>query len=330
MTTKVRNSNFELLRIIAMLFIVIWHISIHAQRGELATHNIAIAFTTTGVNLFVLISGYFNIKINWKGLLTLASTVAFYTFATVTCKWCITGKTPMPGEIAGILAPICNTRWWFINSYFHLMLFSPVINLILEKATNKQYKYFLITLLFMSCISGFCLKNLINLNGYNTFQFITMYTLGDAIRRFNLTNKFSKKHLLTAYLLCTLCLFVSSFIAARTIFYNNPLVIVAAVCLFCLVAKLEFSNRTVNYIASFMLPIYLLQDSCVGFIAYKYLYDIGVITNFKGFDYCTLIFIYLLILTTSAFILDWLRRVFLKHPITAISKFLDKKFNLFN
>ena len=78
MNTKVRNSNIELLRIIAMMFIVIWHISVHAQKGELPSHNYIAAITTTGVNLFVLISGYWGIKLKWKSLLNILSIVVFY------------------------------------------------------------------------------------------------------------------------------------------------------------------------------------------------------------------------------------------------------------
>lgn len=172
--TKERNSAFELLRIIAMTFIVIWHISIHAQKGELTSHNYILAFTITGVNLFILISGYFGIKLNWKSMFTLIGTVTFYNLASIVCKWQITGTTPMLGEIAGCFSPFCNTHWWFINCYFALMLLSPIINVALDKSTTKQYKYILGVLLFMSCISGFCFKNLINVDGYNVFQFITI------------------------------------------------------------------------------------------------------------------------------------------------------------
>ena len=63
MNTKTRNSNIELLRIIAMMFIVIWHISVHAQKGELPSHNYIISITITGVNLFLLITGYFGIRL---------------------------------------------------------------------------------------------------------------------------------------------------------------------------------------------------------------------------------------------------------------------------
>ncbi|MDO5460803.1 MAG: acyltransferase family protein, partial [Bacteroidales bacterium] len=204
MATKIRNSNFELLRIIAMLFIVIWHISIHAQRGELASHNYILALTITGVNLFVLISGYFGIKLNWKSLLTLTGTVAFYNLASIICKWQITGTTPLLGEIAGSFPPICNTHWWFIDCYFMLMLLSPIINTALDKATDKQYKYTLGILLFTSCISGFCFKNFINITGYNTFHFITIYVLGNAIKKFHLPSRLSTRQFACTYILSTL------------------------------------------------------------------------------------------------------------------------------
>lgn len=330
MTTKVRNSNIELLRIIAMLFIVIWHISIHAQKGELASHNYILALTITGVNLFVLISGYFSIKLNWKNLLTLVGTVAFYNLASIILKWQITGATPMLGEIAGCFPPICNTHWWFINCYFMLMLLSPIINIALEKATDKQYKYTLGILLFTSCISGFCFKNLINITGYNTFQFITIYVLGNAIKKFHLPSRLSTKQFACTYILSTLCIFALSFFASRTIFYNNPLIIISALSLFCLFANLDFKSKAVNYVATFMLPVYLLQDSSTGKIIYKYLYQNGLEMDFRGLDYYILMGLYVTTLLASAYILENIRRFVLTKPINAISKYLTKKLDFFS
>lgn len=329
MTTKVRNSNFELLRIIAMLFIVIWHISIHAQKGELASHNYILALTITGVNLFVLISGYFSIKLNWKNLLTLVGTVAFYNLASVICKWQTTGTTPLLGEIAGSFPPICNTHWWFINCYFMLMLLSPIINTALDKATDKQYKYTLGILLFTSCISGFCFKNFINITGYNTFHFITIYVLGNAIKKFHLPSRLSTRQFACTYILSTLCIFTLSFFASRISNYNNPLVVISAYSLFCIFAKLEFKSKAVNYIATFMLSVYLLQDSSTGTIIYKYLYQKGLEMDFRGLDYYVLMGLYITTLLVSAFVLENTRRFFINKPINAISKYLTKKLDFF-
>ena len=333
MNTKVRNSNIELLRIIAMMFIVIWHISIHAQKGELDSHNYIIAFCITGVNLFILISGYFRIKLTWKNLITLVSTIIFYDIITVVCKWGITGISPGISIIKSLFLPIREPRWWFINCYFNLMLLSPIINIILNKANERQYKYFLYVLLFMSCVSGFCFRNSINSNGYNTFHFITMYILGNAIRRFNLPTILSTKKLLIIYILCTLTLFTCTFIIllrSRSTFYNNPLIITSAVCLFCLIAKFEFNSKKINYISSFMLPIYLIQDSVIGFMAYDYLYQQGKAFNFQGLHYFTILGVYLLALIGSAFILDNVKRLLLNRPIDAISRLLNEKVNIFD
>ncbi len=313
-----------------MIFIVIWHISIHAQKGELASHNYITAFCITGVNLFILISGYFGIRLNWKNLLTLMSTVAFYTLATILCKWFITDSRPTLGIIASFFAPFCNTDWWFINSYFHLLLLSPIINIALEKASIKQYRYILGVFLFMSCIAGFFFKNFINYDGYNTFQFLTIYIVGNAINKFNLIELISVKKFISLYFCGTIGIFVCSFVSSRTALYNNPLNIISAVSLFCLIAKLNFRSKAVNYIASFMLPIYLIQDSTTGRIAYKHLYECGLTTNFEGYEYVGFIALYILVLMGAAFILDNARRVLLQRPINAISKFLEKGINIFN
>ena len=299
------------------------------SKGELASHNYILALTITGVNLFVLISGYFSIKLNWKNLLTLVGTVAFYNLASIIFKWQITGATPRLGEIAGCFPPICNTHWWFINCYFMLMLLSPIINIALEKATDKQYKYTLSILLFTSCISGFCFKNFINMTGYNTFHFITIYVLGNAIKKFHLPSRLSTKQFACTYILSTLCIFALSFFTSRTNFYNNPLIIISALSLFCLFANLDFKSKAVNYVATFMLPVYLLQDSSAGTIIYKYLYQNGLEMDFRGTEYASLIILYIIILSGSAFILDNIRRLVLDKPTGEISKFLDKKYNIF-
>ena len=70
---SVRKPNFELLRIIAMLMIVTLHYNIHAdallQLGVPASKvqifaTVIETFCITGVNVYVLLSGYFLSKTN--------------------------------------------------------------------------------------------------------------------------------------------------------------------------------------------------------------------------------------------------------------------------
>ena len=93
MTKKQRNSNLELLRIIAMLFIVAHYFSIHGfgSSGSFDEMNFIIANSNNyliyfldmlgkiGVDVFVIISAYsmINSKFTFKKLLTLGGEFTF-------------------------------------------------------------------------------------------------------------------------------------------------------------------------------------------------------------------------------------------------------------
>ena len=85
-TTETRQSNIELLRIIAMMFIILYHIAFHGNWDDGSifwpdeiTFNVLflqsiLPFGKIGVNIFVLISGYFlinSVKDTWPKIVKL-------------------------------------------------------------------------------------------------------------------------------------------------------------------------------------------------------------------------------------------------------------------
>ena len=70
MTQKIRESNFELLRIFAMFCIVLYHLMLESSNAfgytDLALRPLWMPLHM-GVPLFILISGYFHIKPSFKG-----------------------------------------------------------------------------------------------------------------------------------------------------------------------------------------------------------------------------------------------------------------------
>lgn len=331
MNTKVRNSNIELLRIIAMMFIVIWHISVHAQKGELPGHNYIAAITTTGVNLFVLISGYWGIKLKWKSLLNILSIVVFYYSVQLIADVLVFGSTPSVEHFINVIAPISRSPWWFMTCYIVLMLISPGLNIVKNNATDKQYKQIIAILAFLSCISGFIFTNgLINPNGFNLFHFITLYFVGDAIKRFKVAQYFKTYQLWVIYIISTIALFVYLKIISGNTKYNNPFLMIAAVSFFCIFTKTKLDNKKINNIARYMLPLYLLQESPFGFKIYKILYSKGVELNFTGWEYYQLLAIYIAALLTLAFILETIRRLSFNGLINKTSNRLKEKANIFD
>ncbi len=78
MKGKTRASNFELLRLVCMFYIVLHHFIVHGLKsagywGEAINiySVISNSFIIVGVNCFVLISGYFGIQSSWKGFIHL-------------------------------------------------------------------------------------------------------------------------------------------------------------------------------------------------------------------------------------------------------------------
>ena len=312
-----------------MTFIVIWHISIHAQKGELPTHNFIGAVTTTGVNLFLLITGYFGLKLRWSSLLSTVAIVVFYTALSIILNAGIFNVKPILGHIVQVFAPMSFSQYWFVGCYFMLMLLSPAINFVAENANRKQYLYILGILLYLSCISGLLFRNKINYNGFCTMQFITMYWIGNAIKKFNVKEFLETKYFVAIYCITTLAIFVTKELNIGTFSYNNPLLIIAAVSLFCIISKQSFTSNVINRVAQFMFPIYLLQDSHFGFNIYKKLYTIGQVENFCSAKYFITILLYIAALFIGAILLEKTRQTVMNRPVKKLSQFLSEKANIF-
>ena len=88
---KVRQSNFELMRILSMVFIIIYHILVHGKvldntNGVLHLFFILVmSFMLVHVNSFVLLAGYFNYNkdFSWKKFLKSFNQAWFYQIVIV-------------------------------------------------------------------------------------------------------------------------------------------------------------------------------------------------------------------------------------------------------
>ena len=135
-----RNSNLEILRIIAIIFIIAHHFSVHGfENVNFAVTNVNsyliyffALFGEIGVDVFILISAYFmiNSKFTFKKLLILGGEVYFYSVAFFLLF--LTILTPVsPINLHFIVSsflPISQSTYWFITDYILLMIFSPFLN----------------------------------------------------------------------------------------------------------------------------------------------------------------------------------------------------------
>lgn len=270
---KCRKSNIEILRILSMLFIVNWHILIALKKNQLIDtnsfeYNIISAITVVGVNCFILISGYFGIKFNWRSFIQLCLSCAFYNFTLWMTAIHFIG-TKQVYSIADLFLPIGTNQWWFITTYIMLYMLSPFIN---TSINNMNIKHLINTIVIFSFIIFYIcwlFKNTNNESGHSFLQFIYLYLLGRCIKiipfnkintgpKLKIHNKLKYSGYLILGIIIILCIILNAFII-KSYRYNNPIVIIQSVAIFILFLKLKISNVFINFIASNILSVYLIH-----------------------------------------------------------------------
>ena len=141
-----RESGFELLRIICMLFVVMQHFWGHALYPELQSSNdttspvasfITLGFLYIAVNCFVLISGFFRIKTTFRRFIRFTFLVVFYNFLSLAYVRLSGGGTIGKTLILSSFIN-CYDNWWFISCYVFLMLIAPFLNKAIESLSPKK------------------------------------------------------------------------------------------------------------------------------------------------------------------------------------------------
>ncbi len=190
-----RDSNFELLRILAILFIISFHCA-----WEGGFEYPAFCFNKflvesfhmlgeIGVNLFILISGYHMIRGRFKikKLIALLLQVQFYNWICVFL--CVHfGTLTLDRRTVFInFFPVTEYKYWFATVYILLYLFSPYINRLLLCLSRKEFQKMLLLCLAVFCIFptvyGALKNDTETLFYYNRFIWLLIvYMIGAYIR----------------------------------------------------------------------------------------------------------------------------------------------------
>lgn len=140
-----RETNIELLRILCMFFVVLFHFNLNViLRNNETSHALNYfallvnSLVVVAVNTFVLISGYFSIKLKAKSLISFFIQTEFYAvFAILILLSISIAIEPIQftkHKILGLI-PFIPSGLWFVPRYAILMCISPFLNRICK---NKQ------------------------------------------------------------------------------------------------------------------------------------------------------------------------------------------------
>lgn len=286
---KNRNSNIEILRIIAMIMIVAHHFELYAvynvfNNSELMSYvNIVIrAKGKIGVDIFILISGYFLIKskINVKRVLKLWLQILFYSIGIMLVFKIFINNNITIKQMLKYALPISYRKYWFASTYMYLCLLIPYINKFVSNVNQKTYRNLIIVLTFLfSIMYSVLYKSNYYQTEVGTFEtltwFIYLYLLAGYIRihgiNFLEKNKTEKVLTVLVCIIFILFLCIIHFINIRykrlidLIDYytkmNSIFILTISVCLFYTFKNMKLKqNKVVNNISSVAFSVYLISE----------------------------------------------------------------------
>lgn len=297
---KNRESNFELMRVISMLLIVMYHILVHgnyinncSQESLKTFYTIVDFFTLVHVNSFVLLSGYFQSKNHFKlhKLLSLFIQVIFYSevLLVVASKIGTATNVTVAMHINNFL-PSTISNYWFINFYIIVYILSDYLNKFINKLDYKEFKYLLIVLfVIFSILPYFSGQKFLYNTGFNFYNFIFLYFIGAFLRLYplkksELLNKISNNSynliMILTFIFCAVINFmlynlsstlpsdgsvlkeISERLASNHVSYASPFVIIQTIAYFELFNNTKIpNNKFINYLSSTTFGVYLIHDN---------------------------------------------------------------------
>ena len=283
-----RDSRFEKLRILAILFITAHHLLLFGADvcGYLTPYTpdskgyvgiFANSVAVTGVSLFVMITGWFGVRRIWRPFFRLIIICAMFGLVAFLLAQSQRAVPSPPWSQWWESAKF--TNWWFIIHYLMLLLVAPLLERGLASIDRKTMEYILLALLVFNLVFGFA-WGYVNASGYNVVHFILLYVLARYMRLFPdaPVNSFIRSFALPLIVVCAAAMGLL-FLAEpdwwspkhtpMVLNYNCPLVILESMAIFSLFAKsksrkaVESQSRPVLFVARFVLGVYLLQSAPV-------------------------------------------------------------------
>ena len=266
-----RDSNMELLRIVAMLMVLILHAAaldipfpdteaVSCRPIHSFAHYYIMTLSAVCVNVFVMISGWYGIRPRLMRFASLYFQVIFISIAMIViCT--LAGIAPLPDlkEWFQVFIIKRSDCYWFVRAYLILYIFAPVLNAFVEKATRRQFKVFLIAFFTLQALYGFAKSDVWYNDGYSPLPFIGLYMLARYMRLYpNRWTTLLRRADLAIYLLFSaisacfalcICLF-TQYLGIKACAYTSPLTLVASIFLFLYFSKLKLKSRFVNYVAA--------------------------------------------------------------------------------
>ena len=277
-----RELGLEILRILAMFFIVCQHFLNHGKILAHDSDNLLLglinALFAPSVNVFILISGYFSAgsrKFKLGKILSLWARVFFYSVLMLLVALAF-GVEIGAWDVFRSLFPLLYKRYWFFTAFVILMLLTPFISAMLSSISKKEHLALVIGTFVCGYLSTrFAITDVIAVkSGYSVLWFCLLFIVGAYLKKYPI--KVKKWAVFLVYAACTgIMMFFKYFLndtsnfGIRLIYtstdYTQPITLLASVCLLLLFLGINSNgsllHRLITYIGSLTFGVYLIHEA---------------------------------------------------------------------
>lgn len=290
-TTKLRQTNIELLRIFSMLMVLVIHYNV-GTNGQ-TTHEMVMSeplkfvgiaslksLSFICVNCFIIISGYFGIRWKRKSLCNYLFQIAFWGgMIHIIAVGLGMANFSIKHLADNMLLFLVHGNWFFV-SYLALYMLAPIMNAYIEKVETRQLGWMVLAFYSFQTLFGWIFKNCIEFSQGLTFvSFMGLYLLGAYLKRSDLKCfgwKSSRDLAMYAGVgaICVIISMMSNYIGFEKDIYSyiSPLQILQTIYLFLFFKKIHVRSKYDKSILFFSTSAFaaLLMHSWDGVQIYRF------------------------------------------------------------
>lgn len=278
MVYKKRDSRFEIIRILSMVFIVMYHYSLYGNWSKESLNtfkiNLFSPWGQVGVALFVMITGYFlspkssNLTDSFNRVKPLWIKTITYSWIILILSFFLKFRSFSNKQSIFAVFPVIFDEYWFITCYIVLMFLIPILNLIIIKVDKRKLLYIIVIIVVITDIMPYLQNTNPNAplgSTFSTGAMLSPYLISAFIRKYKI--KVNAVYSFFIFIIgCMLeygsMIFLSVRHSERIDGYTAGLFpLITAIGIFCLFLNLSsFSNKYVNFVASGVLASYLITE----------------------------------------------------------------------
>lgn len=350
-----RNYGIDLLRFIAMFYVVILHTLGGGGLNDLIPHTFKYntawfleTFAYCAVDIFILITGYISYRTKprkniYTNYLYLWFQVVFYLLIITFFFQLFIPELVNLKSYLNIFFPVLTNQYWYFTAYTGLVIFMPIIDEGIRVINNNNLKKIFTVLIFLFSFYAIINEKYGLNSGYTLIWFIILYIMGGIIKKCNLFEKIKVRYIIIGMTILFTAAYLYQIIGKNltigdlnitNIFlvnYIGPTILLISVGYLLIFSKMKFKNKNAIKIISFFAPttfaIYLFNSN---HLIAQYLTDNGIInfTQSRTVVMIIKVILFSLVFSIISMLIDKIRiMIFNKIKIKEMIQYIIDKIN---